>query len=184
MQKYIFFEKEWNISTTIKSIQLLLNSFYLFILQKFWVTRWIFIIRYVTQMHNKSYKQIFTFHQRECMTSLISDFWADKYNTSQMATLISVPLNKSLFCYWLNSFKISNSKKNELPMNKAKFLAAKRNVQIRHLASFSCLYFQTKYQGRYCTAKEKEAAMIWAFNNLLSIIPTIQKTKVGSEPLK
>lgn len=61
-------------------------------------------------------------------------------------------------------------------MNKAKFPpAAKRLFQMRHLASFSCLYFQTKYQGRYFTAKEKEAAMVWAFNNLLSIMLTIKK---------
>lgn len=64
-----------------------------------------------------------------------------------------------------------------MPMNKAKFPAAKRNFQIKHLTSFSCLYFQTKYQGRYFTAEEKEATMIWAFSNFLSIIPTIKKTK-------
>lgn len=64
-------------------------------------------------------------------------------------------------------------------MNKAKLPAAKINFQIRHLASFSCLYFQTKYQGRYFTAKEKEATMIQAFNNLLSIMPTIKKNLSG-----
>lgn len=75
-----------------------------------------------------------------------------------------------------------------MPMNKAKFPAAKRNFQIKHFASFSCLYFQTKYQGRYFTAEEKEATMIWAFSNFLSIIPTIKNknnnNKAGSEPLK
>lgn len=66
-----------------------------------------------------------------------------------------------------------------MPMNKAEFPEAKINFQIGHLCLLSCLYFQTKYQGRCFTAKKKEGAMIWAFNNLLSIVPTIKKKLSG-----
>lgn len=114
-------------------------------------------IWYVTKMHNKSYKQIFTFHWREHTTFLISDIWAGKYKISQMATFISIPLNKSLFDYWLNSFKISNSKKWNVH-DKAKFPAAKTNFQIKHLVSFSCLSLQTKDQVDISLLSRKKQA--------------------------
>lgn len=54
-----------------------------------------------------------------------------------------------------------------MPTKRTKLLTP-RDLQIKH---------STKYQGGYFTTKEEEAAMTWALKNLLSIMPTIKKSR-------
>lgn len=52
-----------------------------------------------------------------------------------------------------------------MPTNRTTLLAAQHS-QIKYLA---------KYQTGDFTTEEEEAAMVWAFNKLLSIMPTTKK---------
>lgn len=54
-----------------------------------------------------------------------------------------------------------------MPTNRTTLLAA-RHSQIKYLA---------KYQTGYFTTEEEEVATVWAFNKLLSMMPTTEKNK-------